>query len=367
MKNKIKCPYCKKEFEATDALKHQIEEQVSASIQKKHHLEIEKAKQETEEQISKKLSGDVESEKQRNKKLSSQLDELLDETRKLRQIDQDRELQMKTKLLEEEKKIREEVKKNTDEEHKLKNFEKDKKLSDALDQIEILKTKIQQGSQQTQGESLELEIETKLKSEFPSDKIIEVKKGQRGADVMQEVIDKLGRKCGTILWESKNAKWTDRWINKLKEDQRRAKADLAVLVSVNLPSGIDYYNYRNGVWICSWKIFSELAYSLRFGLISIYHEKQIGIGVDEKMKVLYQYLTGNEFKHRIEGIVESFTTLQTELEKEKRYFNTKWARQEKEIRKVIDHTHGMYGDLQGVIGKSLPEIKSLELEEGEAV
>lgn len=364
MKNNIKCPYCKKEFEATDALKHQIEEQVSVSLQKKHELEIKNAKREATDEIESKLGKDVESEKQRNKKLALQLDELLDETRKLRQIDQDRELEMKTKLLEEEKKIREEVKKSNDEEHKLKDFEKDKKLNDALDQIESLKKKIQQGSQQTQGESLEMEIEEKLKSEFPSDTITEVKKGQRGADVVQEVVDKKFRKSGTILWESKNAQWSDRWITKLKEDQRQAKADLAVLVTVNLPDGIDYYSYKNGVWICSWKIFTELAYSLRFSLISIHHQKQIGTGVNEKMKVLYGYLTGNEFKHRVEGIVESFTTLQIELEKEKRYFNTKWARQEKEIRKVVDHTHGMYGDLQGVIGKSLPEIASLELEDG---
>ena len=219
---------------------------------------------------------------------------------------------------------------------------------------------------QTQGEVLELELEERLKSEFPMDIISEVKKGQRGADVLQEVVDKLNRKCGTILWESKNAKWTEVWIAKLKEDQRRAKADLAGLVSVDLPKTIDTFSYVNGVWVVGVAHYIALALSLRFNLVSLYHEKQNQEGQDEKMQILYQYLTGNEFRQRVEAIVEAFGAMQIELEREKRWFSVKWARQEKEIRKVIDHTHGMYGDLQGVIGKSLPEIKTLELPDGEA-
>ena len=268
--------------------------------------------------------------------------------------------------MDEEEKIKLEVKQKFEDEHKLKDSEKENKLKDALDQIETLKTRIQQGSQQSQGETLELELESKLRSEFPTDIISEVKKGQRGADVDHEVVDKLGRKCGKILWESKNAEWSNGWLSKLKEDQRQAKADLAVLVTVNLPDGVDNFVYRDGVWIVSWKHFIPLSWSLRYNLVSLYNERSSSEGKDEKMKILYQYLTGSEFKNRVEGIVDAFTNLQEELEKEKRYFGVKWARQEKEIRKVIDHTHGMYGDLQGVIGKSLPEIKSLELTDGES-
>ena len=166
------------------------------------------------------------------------------------------------------------------------------------------------------------------------------------------------------LWESKNAEWSNGWISKLKEDQRQAKADLAVLVSVKLPEGVESFAYRDGVWIVSWKHFIPLSWSLRYNLVSLHNERQSSEGKDEKMKILYQYLTGTEFRNRVEGIVDAFTNLQEELEKEKRYFNVKWARQEKEIRKVVDHTHGMYGDLQAVIGKSLPEIKTLELSGG---
>lgn len=365
MKNTIKCPYCHKEFEPTDALKHQIEEQVISSLEGKHKIDLEEVKRKAEEEISVRVGKDLESEKQRNKKLSGQVDELIDEVRKLRVKDEDREIEMKKKLLDGEEKIKNEARQKVEEAHKLKDLEKDNKLHEALDQIESLKTKIQQGSQQTQGETLELEIESKLRSEFLTDKILEVKKGQRGADVSQEVIDKLGRSCGTILWESKNAEWSNSWISKLKEDQRQAKADLAVLVSVKLPEGVESFAYKEGVWIVSWKHFIPLSWSLRYNLVSLHNERQSSEGKDEKMKILYQYLTGTEFKNRVEGIVDAFTNLQEELEKEKRYFNVKWARQEKEIRKVVDHTHGMYGDLQAVIGKSLPEIKTLKLESGE--
>ena len=353
MKNTIKCPHCGKIFEATDALKHEIEEQVEQTLSAKYKEEIEEIKRKSEKEV-----------KERVEKLTNQISELLDEIKKLRERDEEREITMKKKLMEEEEKIKIEVRQKAEEEHKLKDLEKDSKLQQALDQIESLKTKIQQGSQQTQGETLELELESRLRSEFPTDIISEVKKGQRGADVEHVVVDKLGRKCGKILWESKNAEWSNGWLSKLKEDQRQAKADLAVLVTVNLPEGVDSFAYRGGVWIVSYLHFIPLSWSLRFNLVSLYNERTSSEGKDEKMKILYQYLTGTEFKNRVEGIVDAFSNLQEELEKEKRYFNVKWARQEKEIRKVIDHTHGMYGDLQGVIGKSLPEIKSLELTSG---
>lgn len=360
MAQTIKCKHCGAEIEVSEALTHQLEEQISASIEAKNKLQLEEYKKE----ISEKAQRDVEEAREQNKKLNIQISELLDEIRALRRRDEERELEMKKKLLDEEEKIRAEAEKRYEEEHKLKDLEKDKKISDLMKSLEEAQKKALQGSQQTQGESLELELETKLKAEFPMDKVSEVKKGARGADIIQVVVDKLGRDCGTILWESKNAKWSDGWILKLKEDQRQAKADLAVLVSVDLPKDVGTFKYINGVWVVSWKHFVALAMALRFNLVSLYHERQNLEGKDEKMQLLYQYLTGPEFKHRVEAIVEAFLEMQDEMEREKRWFNTKWARQEKQIRKVIDHTHGMYGDLQGVIGKSLPEIKTLEISDG---
>lgn len=361
MAQTIKCKNCGEEIEVSEALTHQFKEQITTSIEAKNKLQLEEYKKEIENKALK----DIEEQREQNKKLNKQVSELLDEIRALRRKDDEREIEMKKRLMAEEEKIRSEAVKKADEDHRLKDSEKDKKLSDALKQVEELKSRIEQGSQQTQGEALELELEQRLKSEFPMDVISEVKKGARGADLLQEVFDKLNRKCGTILWESKNAKWSEGWILKLKEDQRQAHADIAVLATVDMPESIETFGYMNGVWVVSWKHFIPLALALRFNLVSLYHERQNQDGQEEKMQILYQYLTGSEFRHRVEGIVEAFSNMQFELEREKRWFNTKWARQEKEIRKVIDHTHGMYGDLQGVIGKSLPEIKSLELPDGE--
>ncbi len=355
---------------------HQIEEQVRTSIGGVHKKELENSRKIAEEEVGKRLSEqfvsqlenaekEKEEERARNKMLSTQLGELLEEVRKLRRKDEERDIEMKRKLLEEEEKIRQEARKNFEDEHELKDLEKEKKLQDALKQVGELQQKMQQGSQQTQGETLELQLEEKLKTEFPSDTITEVKKGQRGADILQGVVDKLARTCGFILWESKNAQWSNEWTGKLKEDQRQAKADLAVLVSVNLPEPIETFSYKDGIWIVGLKYFIPLAFTLRFSLISLYHERRANVGKNEKMEVLYQYITSVEFTHRIEAIIEAFGGLQEEMEREKRWFQTKWARQEKQLRKVIDHTHGMYGDLQGVTGKSLPDIKTLKLESGE--
>lgn len=365
MKNTVLCPKCGEEIEVQEALKHQFEEQVKLESNAKHQADLEQVRQSERESVAKSFTKELGDEKDRNKKLSSQLEELLDETRKLRRRDEEREIEMKRKLLDEEEKIRKEAGQKFAEDHALKDLEKDKKLSEALAQVEILRSKIEKGSQETQGEAFEIELERKLRLEFPVDLINEVKKGQRGADLVQTVIDKLGRNCGVILWECKNAKWDNGWIPKLKENQRQVKADSAVLVSVNLPDGIDGYSYKDGVWVTSVKAYLPLALALRYHLISIFHVRQSLEGKDEKMKVLFQYLTGIEFKQRIEGIAEAFTRLQEEIEKEKRFFGTKWARQEKEMRKVIDHTQGMHGDLQAIIGKSLPDIKVLSLDPGE--
>lgn len=365
MTNTIKCDKCGNEIEVSQALTHQIQEDVIAK--EKDRLEKE-AKTKAQEEFSvelRKIKNESEDEKIRNKKLLAQIDELLSEQRKLREKDEEREIEMKKKLLENEESIKSEVRKKIEEEYQLKDVEKEKLISDLKKSLEEAQKKANQGSQQTQGEVLELTIERKLKEEYPQDEINEVKKGVRGADVIQKVFDKNGNACGSIIWESKNAKWSETWLSKLKEDQRQAKADLAVLVSSELPENIKQkgLGYKNGVWIVSVTNFLSLSMSLRFNLVNIYHEKENLTSVDEKMKVLYKYLTGQEFKLRVEGIVESFGLLLEDIEKEKRWFTSKWARQEKEIRKVIDHTHGMYGDLQGVTGRNLPEIKSLQLGE----
>lgn len=371
MINTIKCKICGNEIEITEALKHQIEEEILASERVKHSQELEEVKKQAEKIANEKavskfdlmirnLQEEAKEEKLRNKDLQEQILELTKELRKSRQDKESLQLEMQKKLAEEEDIIRLETRKQTEEEHRLKDYEKDKKLRDALIMNEELKNKLQQNSQQTQGEVLEIEVENSLRQMFPEDKIEEIKKGQKGADIKQVVVDKKSRECGIILWETKNAKWDKGWISKLKEDQRDAKAQLGVLVGTDLPKEIETYIYRDGIWITNPKMVTALSFALRFDLIHLHNEKLLNVGKNEKMEILFQYLTGIEFQHRIEAIAEAFTNLQQETEREKRWFQTKWSRQEKEIRKIIDNTYGMYGDLQAVTGRALGQIKYLE-------
>jgi hypothetical protein len=274
-------------------------------------------------------------------------------------------LDKQRQLDEEREKIVNEAKKEAEESMSLNLAQERKKNEDAQKQILELQRKLRQGSQQAQGEVMELELEGLLKREFPLDKITEVKKGQRGADVVQEVIDKKGRNCGVILWESKNAKWSPAWIATLKENQRQAKAQLAVLVATDTPPGLETFAYRDGVWIATRKMVLPLALALRFDMVRVTFEKMVNVNKSEKAEVLYQYITSIEFKHRIEAIVETYSDMQSDIEREKRWFTAKWAKQEKQIRRVMDNTIGMRADLEGLVGSSLPSVDYLELPGGD--
>jgi hypothetical protein len=271
---------------------------------------------------------------------------------------------MEKKLAVEEEKIRSDAQKKAEEEQHLKLIEKDKQLESALKEVEDMRRKLQQGSQQMQGEAFELEFEETLRHQYPNDTIEEVAKGTRGGDVIQEVIDGNGNSVGKILWELKNTKtWSEGWIDKLKADKRAINAEEAILISEVLPNNIKQGGYRNGVWVIQRDIFITIADTMRAKLIQMYYLKNASRGKDEKMEILYQYLTGIEFKNRIEAIIEAFTNMQAEIEKEKRYFSNKWARDEKNIRQVVDNTFGMHGDLKGIVGRVLPQIKGLDFPE----
>lgn len=186
-------------------------------------------------------------------------------------------------------------------------------------------------------------------------------KGVRGADVVQKVKNNYGKTAGLIVWESKRTKnWTDSWIAKLKEDQRNAKADLAVIITQVLPEGVKGITKINDVWVVGFDSYLGLALALRQNLLDLYANKQSLIGKQGKKEILWDYLTGIEFKQRVEAIYDSYNQLQQDVEIEKRWFAKKWAKQEKSIRQVFDNVLGMHGDLQNIVGKTLPELKELE-------
>jgi hypothetical protein len=367
----LKCPKCNADIPLTDAFRREIEWEVLAEERERHAKDLDdvrtaaaaaaahKANQEHESREAA-LQAETIEERERSKRLLKQLEDLTAGIRALKRKDEERELAYKQQLAGDEDRIRDETRKNVAQEFELKGREKDKHLADALHQVEELKAKMQRGSQQAQGEVLELETEELLRHEFKDDEVTEVKKGRRGVDVVQKVSDRRGRFCGTILWETKNAQWTETWLPKLRADQREAKAQIAVLVAVQPSPGVETFLYRDGVWIVQRRHAKDLAVLLRYSLIQIYAERANLEGKDEKMEVLYQYLTSVEFQHRIQAIVEGFSYLWTDVEREKRWFATKWPGKRRKIRKIIDSTQGMYGDLQAVTGRSLAAIPALE-------
>jgi len=286
------------------------------------------------------------------------------EKNKLEEDRQNFELEKQRQMDEERKKISEDANKKATEEQQYVIAQLKKQLTDATKAKDELARKLEQGSQQTQGEVLELSLEEVLKTEFPFDEIVPVPKGVSGADIVQKVHDRSGRECGQIVWESKKTKaWSDSWVQKLKDDQRIIKADVAVIISTALPADVKGFTFRDGVWICDVKLAVALATALRTNLESITRERAMSVGKNEKMEILYLYLTGIEFRQRVEAIVEAFTSLDEGLKKERLAYEKIWSEREKQIKKVITNTVGMYGDLSGLV--TLPQIKTLELGNGD--
>jgi len=211
-----------------------------------------------------------------------------------------------------------------------------------------------------------MDLENQLKREFPRDRIAPVLKGIKGADLVQEVFDELQSRCGHIIWEAKNTKrWSPGWIGKLKDDQRDASATFAVLVTSVLPSNIERFGQIDGVWVCDVHSYLGLAVALRHHLIDIAFARKAAEGKNDKVEMVYRYLSGDEFKRRIEAIVESFNSIQEQLMRERRAMEKIWKEREKQIQRITLNTVGMYGEMRGIIGSGLPQIAALELDDTE--
>ena len=368
-KETIKCPDCGAVIELSEAISHDIEvrlkQQYENEIGKTKKAIEEKAKIEAQESLNIKISDLNEQLEEKTKNLKEaqrQELELRKRQRELVEKEEKLELELSRKIDAERQKIIQKTSKEFEETHRLKDAEKDKQLDDMKKQIDELKRKSEQGSQQMQGEVLELELEESLKEEFPFDVIEPVAKGVKGGDIIQTVKTQSGRICGKILWETKRTKnWSDSWIQKLKDDQRDAKADLAILVSETLPKGFHHFRLISGVWVTDILSAVSLALALRVVLIQVARERETQVGKKEKMELAYNYLTGQEFRNRVEAIVESFTAMKADLEAERRAMLKTWAKREKQIERVISNAAGMHGDLQEIAGSSLPTIKMLEL------
>ncbi|OHB73154.1 MAG: hypothetical protein A2W17_07895 [Planctomycetes bacterium RBG_16_41_13] len=304
--------------------------------------------------------------KQRDEKLAEAQKAQAEVLKKQRELDDARrefDLTVEKRIQEGLATVREQAQKEAEDQLKFKVLEKEQTIASMQKQIEELKRRADQGSQQLQGEVQELELEALLISKFPRDTIEPVPKGEHGGDVLHRVIGPLGQTCGTILWESKRTKsWSDGWLVKLREDQRAAKAEVAVIVSQALPKGVETFELIDGVWVTHPRAAIPIAVTLRHTLIEVSSARQATEGQQTKMEMVYQYLTGPRFRQRVQAIVEAFSSMQEDLDKEKKVITKQWAKREEQIGRVMQSTVGMYGDLQGIAGKTLQEIEGLGLQ-----
>jgi hypothetical protein len=373
---KITCPHCKAEVRLTESLAAPLVEATRAQYEAKLQAEraaiakaaTEKARLAMEADLDQKAK-DVADLKEllaaRDVKLAEAQKAQADALKKQRELDDARrelDLSVEKKVQESLSTARSQARQEAETELKLKMSEKEQTILAMQRQIEDLKRRAEQGSQQLQGEVQELELEGLLKQSFPADVFTPVAKGEFGGDVVHAVARGEGLLCGTILWESKRTKhWSDGWLAKLRDDQRAAKADLAVIVTQALPKGIETFGHVDGVWVTSTRTFLPLAVALRHTLLELALARQAGEGQQSKMDLVYRYLTGPRFRQRVTAIIEKFEEMSADLVKERATMTKLWARREMQIQAVLAATAGMYGDLQGIAGQAIESIEALDV------
>lgn len=367
------CPKCGNKIELTEAFTKQVSKEVEERVREEFGQKYRKAVKDAEEKVKKQaedelnlklkdLQEQLDTKSERLKEAEEKELALLKRQRDLEDRERAFKLEMERKLSEERQKIWDDAAVKLAEANQLKDAERDKREADLRKQIDELKRKAEQGSQQSQGEILEVELENLLKEQFRYDDIVPVPKGVRGADVIQRVKMQNGKECGTIIWESKRTKsWSDGWVQKLKDDQRDVKANIAVIVSIVLPKDMTVIGNVEGVWIVDFHAAVGLAAVLRSAMIDLAQAQAAAEGKNEKMEMMYAYLSGQEFRQRIEAIVESFSAMKEDLDSEKRAMEKIWSKREKQIERVLLNTSRLYGELQGIIGQSLQPISNLEL------
>jgi hypothetical protein len=377
----ITCPSCGKKIPLTRALRAEIEislkqqfeereRELKSAYERQRDEDLQCARKEAATRAEAQLGRDLATLREQVSDQKTQLEDarrlelsLRKRECELERRQQDLELTVARQLDAERSRIVTETRERLAAEHRLKDAEKERQLADMRRQIEDLKRRAEQGSQQLQGEAGEGELESVLRAGFPADEISNIGQGVRGADLHQIVIDARGRRCGAILWECKNARhWSNAWIGKLKEDQRALQADIAVLVSSTLPKGCSRFSLTDGVVVTDFGCATSLAAVLRANLLQLAQTRSAVTNKEEKLELLYRYLSGVEFRQRVEAVVEAFAAMRLELEQERRAAERQWARRSKQIEAVTFNISGMYGDLQGLV-PALPPIALLELPE----
>ncbi|WP_301006271.1 MULTISPECIES: DUF2130 domain-containing protein [Helicobacter] len=407
--NSIKCPNCGKQIDVQAIVYHQIEQKIyQENLESKKQFETEiaqkrkeykqafEALQAEQESLQEKVQqATKESLKQERQKLQESLKqefaqeyqealktmqkELEEKSNQVRELNLSKaeieklkrekgEIESKIKAQEQERlaqemaSFKEKLHKEIESQNELRFREKEQQLEGLKKQLQEAQRKVEIGSQQLQGEVQELAIEEYLQVQFPLDDIVEIKKGAHGGDCMQIVHTREIPNCGKIYYESKRTKEFQRaWIEKFKADMRKENADVGVIVSQTMPKELERMGLLDGVWICTFEEFKALCAVLREGVIRVQIAQKSQENKQDKMGLLYQYLTSSEFKMQIEAIVEGFTQMQSDLDSEKRAMQRLWKQREKQIQKVLENTIDMYGSIKGIAGNAIGNVKALEI------
>lgn len=408
----IKCPNCGTSIDVQDILAHQLEEEIKQKYQSQL-AEEKKRFQSDQEKLENERKAFEEKKKQENELFQERLDKQLKEQKKVleeklkvklseenseqfnalqkelnekseqikelnrtkaeieklkrekAELKEAAEAEAQRKLNETLVQEKEKIRKTEEEKNELKFKELQKQLEDQKKLTEEMKRKQEQGSMQMQGEVQELAIEEWLSAKFPLDTITEIKKGARGGDCLQIVNTRTRQNCGSIYYESKRTKdFQPSWIEKFKADMREKGADIGVLVSEAMPPDFDRMGIKEGVWVCSYEEFKGLCAVLRESVIQLSLAVASQEGKGDKMHMLYDYLTSNNFRMQVEAIVEGFSTMKNDLESEKRSMQRIWKQREKQIEKVVTNTIDMYASIKGIAGSAIQSVKALELDSG---
>lgn len=390
MANEIKCPSCGHSFEPNEAIRDEVQKELKLKLldwQKKKDeeyvkkLELEKGniKKDMEDNIRKNIAADFENKLQLLQSANTDNEEKLKEARKkeleylqkeqqLNNKEAELEITIQKKLQEERMVLSEQIQKQEQEKSSIKDTqfqlklrELEKQLDEQKKLAEEMRRKAEQSSMQRQGEVQELLLEEILKENFPFDLIEEVGKGVEGADCIQIVRNHSGRECGKIIYESKRTKaWQNNWIDKLKTDMRSRGADIAILVTQTFPKDMERFGEKDGVWICNFAEAASVAALIRNGIIKVYEIQRSEENKGDKMQLLYNYLTGVEFRGQVEAIAEGFLAMKNSITRERMQMEKMWKEREKQLEKVLISTSALYGSVKGIAGASVGDIPLLD-------
>lgn len=362
------CPQCGYEFDVSTALSERLRSEAAETLEAEYQARQAAAVREVEARLQASFLQQITELRQQlaeqEQRAAESRGRELDLLRKTRELEETRQkLELEQRLAGERERIARELREQMNELYRLRLKEKEQQINDLHKALEEAARRSQQGSQERQGEVLEAEIEMLLGRQFPEDSIEPIRRGIRGGDVLQLVAGPGGSPYGSILWELKNTKrFQPGWIQKLKADQREAGADVAVIITVTLPEEVRGFGLVQGVWVTDLRCWPGLAMALREQLVQVGFARAAAESREQKMEILYRYLSGNEFRSRVEAVVEAFTALQGQLERERRAMERLWVERDRQLKAIVRHTAGMYGDIRGLIGGAMPVIRALVLQ-----